>query len=922
MRAGLVLGVSLLLNSGAQAAPFDAAPFGLPLPEGNGLMWEDPREIHRVVVHFKSAPPAPDKVRLDYWGSRWPEQHLPKDREPGGGDVGWMELGNWWSYGWRKADAEARTDGNAVSFTFRPVNAKEFPKVKDYPAAFRYTLKIRVASESALPAIEKIETFTDSSLEERSFRLVNERTPLGAPASVFNGGLAGQTPDGRLSLRCRVQAVVNPDPNTFDRTLVTVRKGREVFTFRFDDLTQGPLFLPHLGVAVLPDDDTRDYAAVAAEQKARGAKTLYDRVAEMPEQTWRAAWDGMPPKKSHIYFPLGLDGGRQRFRLNADGSLDWRSNDHYLMNRPGKDTPRLALEKAGASLRFGLPSKPVHRTLEEEACRSATRYGTERGARTADGLRDGTGGRHGPGPRLADRLRPTRRCFHRVPGAIHLHQHHRRTEARVAAAQLQSRRAAAGLARGRRLALAGRALRGAVAADSPPETSANQLEWKLSLAPPASARGHAQDPLRRADRSREQEALPKLDFETERKAMAGYWRRRLDESAQPDHAGADAQRVLPRARHAPAGELRAANPKSDRRFARVGSFGYGAYGNESCMMVVDLDRRGYHKEAQDCLDAWLHYQGTVGAAGEFLDEGGRALRGGRLRSGRLQPASRLDSLDAGRALPVHAGRGVAAARGAGHRGGRGLDHPRDGAHRRTATSWSAACCPPGASRTSATGGRGFPPVATRGAGWTPPPGRWSRSSIPRPAASGRRPMPITQALLANFRKASDRSPVVRLRDGTAVPAHSRRMVHRRGRYFGWICETLEGSIHLLITGALDPHSPEAGLDSQGLRGQPLPLEPIRLHCWTISTNTGSAAAACRMQACLLLDVEPYLYRDDVKHALRALFNAQAVQLFPGRAHEHRARAARHGRLARRPLQELRRIQLRRLAALPVRARGE
>src|SRR5262249_32851832 len=35
-----------------------------------------------------------------------------------------------------------------------------------------------------------------------------------------------------------------------------------------------------------------------------------------------------------------------------------------------------------------------------------------------------------------------------------------------------------------------------------------------------------------------------------------------------------------------------------------------------------------------------------------------------------------------------------------------------------------------------------------------------------------------------------------------------------------------------------------------------------------------------MQACLLLDVEPYLYRDDIKHALRALFNAEAVSHFP------------------------------------------
>ena len=179
-----VAGLCLTLR----AAPFDAAPFGLPLPEGNGVMWEDPREIHKVVVHFAGAAPAPEKVRLEYWGSRWPEQHLPKDREPGGGSVGWMELGNWYTYQWRVADAEAKADGNAVTFTFRPVNAKEFPKLKDYPAAFRYTLKLRVVSEAPLPKIEQIEAFTDSTLEPRSVNLAWKSAPAGkASFEVFNG---------------------------------------------------------------------------------------------------------------------------------------------------------------------------------------------------------------------------------------------------------------------------------------------------------------------------------------------------------------------------------------------------------------------------------------------------------------------------------------------------------------------------------------------------------------------------------------------------------------------------------------------------------------------------------------------------------------------------------------------------------------
>ena len=50
---------------------------------------------------------------------------------------------------------------------------------------------------------------------------------------------------------------------------------------------------------------------------------------------------------------------------------------------------------------------------------------------------------------------------------------------------------------------------------------------------------------------------------------------------------------------------------SDRLHAHVGTFHYGVYPNESAMMVSDLDRRGYHKEAQQNLDSLLHYQGTV-----------------------------------------------------------------------------------------------------------------------------------------------------------------------------------------------------------------------------------------------------------------------------------------------------------------------
>src|SRR5262249_6026974 len=109
-----------------------------------------------------------------------------------------------------------------------------------------------------------------------------------------------------------------------------------------------------------------DYSTVAAAQKSLNTKSLYDRVKELPEQNWSTAWAGMPPKKSRIYFPLGLDGGRQRFQLEADGTIRFRLNDNFLQARPGQDTPRSKFEPAPVSISFGPYPQPADRNLQDE----------------------------------------------------------------------------------------------------------------------------------------------------------------------------------------------------------------------------------------------------------------------------------------------------------------------------------------------------------------------------------------------------------------------------------------------------------------------------------------------------------------------------------------------------------------------------
>jgi hypothetical protein len=688
---------------------------------------------------------------------------------------------------------------------------------------------------------------------------------------AFNGAIEGVDRVGPGRFQARLRVTRNPDPNTFDRTLVTVRSGQGVFTFKVDDLASGPLFVRHLGVVVLPANDKRDYAAVVADQKEHGVKTLYQRVAEMPEQTWRSAWDGVPRKKSRIYFPMGLDGGRQRFQLNANGTLNFRSNDHFLKGLPGRDTPRLDWEAAPASFEFGLPAQPMDRTLQEDAlpvCESTWETNGIRITQTAV-VTELNGTAAGSVAPSADAFAVflARLTFTNTTPAVRTLSFPLRFRAGQEPVSLQADEQGFIWSKDR--------VRAQVVTDRQPVPDGQGLRWWWMLAPGQTRSLVLKIPYLLLT-SEERDSLAHLDFDRERTAVASYWRRQLDRSGHlitPEPMLNDFYRSLPM--HLLVNCER--EPDSDRRFARVGSFSYGAYGNESCMMVVDLDRRGYHKEAQDCLDSWLHYQSTVELPGSFQSKEG-VLYGaaGYEAGGYNQHHGWILWM-----LAEH------------------YRFTRDAAWLRRSAPGVVKACDWIITETKGTANRpelerGLLPAGSLediGDWWTwlstscytwrgMDSAAWALEQIQHPDAGRiRREADAFHAnLLKNFRIAAERAPVVRLRDGTAIP-HFPSHVHRRGRCFGWICETLEGALHLLITRALDPNSQEASWIVQDYEDN---LYLSNQYGYTLDRfeEHWFGRGGMSMQACLLLDVEPYLYRDDVKHALRALFNGEAVSYFP------------------------------------------
>ncbi|MBU6401399.1 MAG: hypothetical protein KGS61_13870, partial [Verrucomicrobia bacterium] len=345
--------------------PVNIAPWGERTSWDNGrdvgIYWEDPRDVFRVVVAFAGPPPAPASARLQWWQSQWPERRIPRDHPSGAGESGWLDIGDWYRGRWRDADAQLQIDGRTWTYVFHHVNATEFPQLKDFSAPYRTTMKVRLLFSHTAPALQSFQVFSDSTWRSTDVRLEWGGTAVNSQSwdghlETFNGYVDHLEPLGAnvtlgpdrswksrvkrhmAGVRTRVWFTESPNVNSFDRTVVTVRARQANFSFDARDVARGArVFAPAYGVLVQRADALETYADVRARWKAAPSEPLYQRVFDQPEQSYQRALADMPPKRQ-FYFPVGCEGGRQRFGVEPDGSA-FCVNDR-IDEPPGKDTAR------------------------------------------------------------------------------------------------------------------------------------------------------------------------------------------------------------------------------------------------------------------------------------------------------------------------------------------------------------------------------------------------------------------------------------------------------------------------------------------------------------------------------------------------------------------------------------------------------
>jgi len=900
----------------APGEALDAAPFGFPLQDADdrtfGVRWAEPRKIRRVIVEFagNAAVPAPDTVRLQYWHRSWDGKPDPILAEHGAGPVGWAAMDDWTNGEWKNADARCRVEGRRWIFTFAPTGAAEFKNLGHPGVGYRKTLKIRIAAREPLPPVACLRAFTDAV-----FRPVTVRIRWGHPApggvpepdgddsgvlEVFNGVVLAVRPipgsfvridkDGRWTtppgaengIEADLMMAVEPVNPGYDRTIVTVRSRYRPFSFAADEVARGDrILVDDLGALVVRGDDPVTLEGYRDARREFAGRTVYDRVFEQPEQSLSRAWNDMPLKHP-LYFVHGLPGNRNAMHQMPDGSIEITAGRRWFnLPESPRDSKRKLWDGEVLTIRFGLPADPLRggRELKEgylpllrtwwqdgplyyEQCTILDKLDGNLGTIALD---DPTV--------LLMRVRivntsATDRGTARLliqsfdAGAEQLHLDGDCVTA-------------AGKDGPRVRCLLNRNGRGDASVE------ADGLRWSVALAPGESHDVYLLVPSITVSRPDEIAGLRSRQFEADAARISGFWRDLTARGAQlttPEPWLNDFYKA--HVRHLFVNCLKEIG--SDRLHAHVGTFHYGVYPNESVMMISDLDRRGYHDTARQCLDSFLHYQGTARFLGNYTSTDGLFYGAGGAETGNYNKSHGYvmwamaehwwftrDRAWMERAAPrlVKACDWVISERRATMKDDTDGTRPIEygflpaGSLEDVTDFWFWLA-------TNAATVWGFDALAAALADYGHPDG----TRLLREAGA------YHEDVMRGLTESRIRTPVVRLRDGTYVPKYPSNL-HIRGRAYGWVRETLEGAIFLLYYGLIPPDAPEARWI----------LKDYEDNLY-ISTEYGYAIpnfdafwfsrGGFSMQAQLLDGPPPYLYRDEIKHYLRAYLNGFASAFYP------------------------------------------
>ena len=909
----MILGFTFMLMSCSDKKPegnVNVAEFAKMERDKQGIIlhWEEPRDIFKVVVKT-SNPLKLSDVKLQYWQNHWPMQRVPKGEVVGGGS-GWTPIDDWFNGKWQDADTKMEIRGERVVYTFNPVNASEFPKV-EFNAVYRSTLKIRLPVNPESSDIQGIEVFTDSEWKERELKIEWGDNFAGKNFQgyfeIYNGkfedigALSNNvtvSDKGRFSFQCndkggsvklRLRYTDNEGSRSTDRTIVTFRSEVKSFSFLVSEVALGEkIFVKDYNVLVTELADNINYAEFRQKWESDHVKTLYDTIKELPEQTYQNAKNGMPPKMERGYMPLGCEGGRQKFGVDANGAVFCRKSQAFN-NDPGIDTERLLWSGNRITYSFGFPKvEPFERDIEDGYLPIINAKWKDNGVvyeQTAFATL------------LSSNILSKERMQADEPTILlaKVTLTNSGNESKEVQLNLMSRCDieekltekdgfvfATDYEPNRMRYLIETGGKGSI------EPEDSKLLYSINLARNESHNIYIKIPCITLNKDGEFKLVKNIDYDRELLKVKDYWKNRVSKSTQIITPNVTLNNFYKaHVTHMLITDNREVG--SDRYASRVGTFPYDVYPNESCMCISDFSRRNYKKEAEERLEMLVHYQGSKALPGNYTDKEGVFYgAGGYSESNgynqhhgwtlwalaehylyyrdkewlkRISPAmiKACDWIVRQRQNTMKYDEEGKKVLEYGFLPAGALEDVHEYKY------WQA---------TNSYAYLGFNNAVKA----------LKDINHPESLRLSEELKKYKEDLVRGFTESMIISPVVKLRDGTYIPYVPSRL-YGRGRSYGWIREVLEGSIHLIRCGIFDPwdeistwiikdHEDNLYITDKAIR------ENEYGYAIDNFAQNWFSQGGFSMQSNLLCSPVPYIFRDEPKHYLRAYFNAFESVFYP------------------------------------------
>jgi hypothetical protein len=625
-----------------------------------GLQWAEERDVASLHIRFASAFVA-EKLSIQYWFMNWPyvPPKMPTIEDP---------VDDPWQGHWLTARSKISCEGQDCRLTFLPLDKGENPNADNLPGLpYRRTLKIRLLSNDQPPAVERLEVFSGSQQ-----KTVQVRIELGAgmTASAFwngkllayNGTIAGvhgwqttsadrimgnefhiQTGAKSKGLLVEIHGTEPAPSGSHDVTVVTLHAGDRTFSFSLPDVDKGPLYLPDFQAYVTLASDAKSFSPDVVKRGAR----IREKLALEPEQTYERASREIPAldpverQGGRLYLPLAVDSSWQKFAFEWGGNI---TIDKKASKAKGAELERLEWNGNRLSWRLGTGATPTFRPASQDSKLSVLEdylpiatatwesdgiaYAEEAFATQLSGPL-GIEGRDEQTP-SALMVKVTARNSSPTPRLSHVWLGVDPMETLVYSEHDL-------------LANNGELVRAHII-PSPSATAELTVIWdaekhlgavhiQSNLTPHGEDITYLTLPYVSRLKDSERRQLRALSYEAEKSKVISYWKNLLDSIVRfniPEKKFETFARAVVGHIHISTTK----DPKSGLFMVPAASYVYPVFANEACFQVLMLDALGDHKSAADYLETFIRLQGSRPFEGTYTGDQHEVYHGARVDADR------------------------------------------------------------------------------------------------------------------------------------------------------------------------------------------------------------------------------------------------------------------------------------------------